>query len=93
MYLNRLGTHGGVEHVRSATMRNFIFSQEEPVLRYDNLLPYSEINPDQFTGEIDRSLGQPSPYLIGPQRDTLKIQLIILPQRPYRSSSQRPTSR
>jgi len=72
--------------VRSATIKNFIFSQEEPVLRYDNLLPYSEINPDQFASDLQRSLAQPSPYLIGSQRDTLKIQLIILPQQPYRST-------
>ena len=38
LFLFRLGIHGGVEHVRSATMRNFIFSQEEPVCFILNFL-------------------------------------------------------
>lgn len=78
------GVHRGVEHVRSTTVRNFIFSQEEPVLRYDNLLPYSEINPDRFDSGQSQPYGPPSPFLVGPKRDTLKVQLIILPQRPYK---------
>ncbi len=67
--------------MRSATTRNFIFSQDEPVLRYDHLLPYNEINP-----EAGGQPTQPSPYMIGHQRDTLKIQIIILPQKPYRNT-------
>lgn len=80
------GIHRGVEHVRHVVIKNFIFSQEEPVLRYDNLLPYSELNPDSFDPS---ALTSPSPFLVGPQRDTLKVQLIILPQRPYRDESRR----
>ncbi|KAK4008195.1 BTB/POZ domain-containing protein 17 [Daphnia magna] len=78
------GVHGGVEHVRSTTVRNFIFSPEEPVLRYENLLPYSDINPDRFDCGQTQPNSPPSPFLVGPKRDTLKVQLIILPQRPYR---------
>lgn len=78
------GVHGGVEHVRSTTVRNFIFSQEEPVLRYDNLLTYSDINPDRFDCDRPQPNSPPSPFLVGPKRDTLKVQLIILPQRPYK---------
>ena len=79
------GVHHGVEHVRSTTVRNFIFSPEEPVLRYDNLLTYSDINPDRFDcGPSSQTNNTPSPFLVGPKRDTLKVQLIILPQRPYK---------
>ena len=80
------GIHRGVEHVRHVVIKNFIFSQEEPVLRYDNLLSYSELNPDNFDPATPTS---PSPFLVGPQRDTLKVQLIILPQRPYRDGQRR----
>ena len=83
------GIHGGVEHVRSTTVRNFIFSQEEPVLRYDNLLPYSEINQDRLDSSQPQPFGPPSPFLVGPRRDTLKVQLIILPQRPYNKRRER----
>jgi len=82
--------HRGVEHVRHVVVKNFIFSQEEPVLRYDNLLSYSELNPDHFDrSDASACATERSPFLVGPQRDTLKVQLIILPQRPYRDGQRR----
>ena len=62
----------GVEHVRHVVVRNFIFSGDERVLRYDNLLPYAELNTDTLTSPATQVK---SPFLIGPYRDTLKVQV------------------
>lgn len=66
------GTMDGVEHVRHVVVRNFIFSGDERVLRYDNLLPYAELNTDTLTSPATQVK---SPFLIGPYRDTLKVQV------------------
>ena len=73
-----------MEHVRHVVVRNFIFSAEDRVLRYDNLLPYAELNPPSHEVSATKS-----PFLVGPQRDTLKVQVIILPHQPYKNALQR----
>lgn len=52
--------------------RNHHFSQKERVLNLDDLLSFDQLN--SFPNS-----GPPSEYLVGPNRDVLKIHIVIEP--------------
>jgi len=64
------GIQSQINYVRTVHIRVQYFSQEENVLIIDNLLPY---------GELELSSVNLSPYLVGQQRDTLDLSVIIIP--------------
>ncbi|XP_019879774.1 BTB/POZ domain-containing protein 17 isoform X2 [Aethina tumida] len=70
------GMEGGVEHVMAVKEKLFIFTSQDRVINFDDLIPYEDLNrmattPDNWV----------SPYLVGPNRDQLKLNLVIAPIR------------
>lgn len=61
------GSQNNVTHIRTLHTRTNYFSRENRVINIDNLVPYDELS-------NDRSL-----YLIGKDRDTVRIHVIITP--------------
>lgn len=61
------GIQNNIMHIKTLHMRTGYFSKENRVLNFDSLIPYEELDTDN------------SIYLIGPNRDTLRIHIIILP--------------
>lgn len=64
------GAQKKITYVRTVYIRVQYFSRDENVLIIDNLLPYEE---------LELSSVNLSPYLIGPQYDTLDLSVIIIP--------------
>ena len=63
------GSQEGFEHVRKVVTRNFIFSEQDQVLNFDDLLDYDDLN----------NLKQRSNFLSGVDRDTIQISVVIVP--------------
>lgn len=61
------GIQNSVTHIKSLHTRTNYFSRENRVINIDNLIPYDELS-------TDRSL-----FLIGSNRDTVRIHVIITP--------------
>lgn len=68
------GLQDGIEHIVRVTEIIHRFNNKERVFNLDHLLPFEELNPQQGAGE-----NVPSLYLVGPNKDTLKLHIVILP--------------
>ncbi|XP_033327147.2 transport and golgi organization 10 [Megalopta genalis] len=68
------GLQDGVEHIMRVTEVIHRFNQDERVLNLEDLLPFEELNPQQ--GSLPDTL---SPYLVGPNKDMLKLHIVISP--------------
>lgn len=64
------GVQNEIAHVRTVHERTSYFSKQNRVLNIDHLLPY---------GELEMSSIMLSPHLIGDNRNTLRIQVVIIP--------------
>lgn len=64
------GVQNNIPHVKTVHVRTHYFSDEDRVLNIDSLLPYEELL---------LSSVKLSPHLIGLDRNTLSIQVIIAP--------------
>lgn len=68
------GLQDGVEHIARVTEIIHRFSQKDRVLNLDDLLPFEELNPQQ--GAVPE---RTSPFLVGPNKDMLKLHIVISP--------------
>ncbi|XP_066994013.1 BTB/POZ domain-containing protein 17 isoform X2 [Anabrus simplex] len=68
------GIRDGVEHVMRVIERNHRFCQDDKVLNFDDLLSFDELNSSPGSGSNGCS-----PYLVGIQRDILKVHIVIAP--------------
>ncbi|KAF7281551.1 hypothetical protein GWI33_004520 [Rhynchophorus ferrugineus] len=68
------GIHGGVEHVMEVKERIHHFTPKDRRLNIDNLIPFNALNPSA----VKRSFHE-TPYLIGTERDLLKLNIVISP--------------
>ncbi|XP_060821143.1 BTB/POZ domain-containing protein 17 isoform X1 [Bombus pascuorum] len=68
------GLQDGVEHIARVTEIIHRFSKKERVLNLDDLLPFEELNPQQ--GSVSENT---SPFLVGPNKDMLKLHIVISP--------------
>ncbi|KAK6617539.1 hypothetical protein RUM44_005127 [Polyplax serrata] len=66
------GTQNDIEHIMFVYERNHHFSETERVLNLDDLLSFEQLNPFMKSGT-------PSEFLVGPNRDALKIHIVIEP--------------
>lgn len=57
--------------------KNHYFSVEERVLNLDNVIPFSELNTNVVNNDVPKKVK--TKYLVGPDRDTLKLHIIIAP--------------
>lgn len=71
------GTQDGVEHVMAVFQRNHHFSLKDKVLNLDDILAFDELN-DTLLNTSGKPR-PPSPYLVGPNRDLLKLHIVIAP--------------
>lgn len=69
------GSLGGVEHVMNVIERIHHFNINDKVMNVDDLIPFKELNPQTHFGQHE------TVYLVGPERNQLKINLIISPVR------------
>ncbi|KAJ8943668.1 hypothetical protein NQ314_009691 [Rhamnusium bicolor] len=70
------GFQGGVEHVMEVREKIHHFAAHDKVMNIDDLIPFNELNtPATQQTEHD------TPYLVGPNRDQLKLNLVIAPIR------------
>ncbi|XP_015514802.1 BTB/POZ domain-containing protein 17 isoform X1 [Neodiprion lecontei] len=68
------GLQDSVEHIARVTEVIHRFSKDDRVLNLDHLLPFEELNPQQATaGNVI------SPFLVGPNKDMLKLHIVISP--------------
>ncbi|KAK9503948.1 hypothetical protein O3M35_010399 [Rhynocoris fuscipes] len=72
-----MGIQDGVEVVLQVVQRNHYFTRDERVLNLDDIIPFSELNTNLMSGDMPKKL--PIKYLVGPDRDTLKIHIVIAP--------------
>ncbi|KAK0082532.1 hypothetical protein PV325_010218 [Microctonus aethiopoides] len=70
------GLQDGVEHIARVTEVIHRFNKKECVLNLDDLLPFEELNPQQGVLSLDSPV---SPYLVGPNKDMLKLHIVISP--------------
>lgn len=63
------GEQDGFLHVRKVLTRNYIFSDQEPVLNFDHVLDFDDLH----------NMKTKSPFLSGKDRDTLKISVVVTP--------------
>lgn len=68
------GVQNKIPHIRTVHVRTHYFSIANRVLNIDNLLPYDE---------LELSSIKLSSHLIGKDRNTLSIQVIIAPMGPF----------
>lgn len=66
-----------VEHVMSVIQRSHRFSEDDKVLNLDDILSFDELNELYLCTNTNKT--QPSPFLVGPNRDILKIHIVIAP--------------
>lgn len=64
------GVQNNIEHVRTVHVCTSYFSKSNPTLNIDNLLPYDE---------LALSTIKLSSHLTGKDRNTLRLQVIIVP--------------
>ncbi|XP_034950886.1 BTB/POZ domain-containing protein 17 [Chelonus insularis] len=69
------GLQDGVEHIARVTEITHRFSKTDRVLNLDDLLPFEELNPQPSA----KSPNTTSSYLVGPNRDVLKLHIVISP--------------
>ncbi|XP_014482683.1 PREDICTED: BTB/POZ domain-containing protein 17 [Dinoponera quadriceps] len=69
------GLQDGVEHIARVTEIIHRFSKKDRVLNLDDLLPFEELNPQQ--GSVSENAV--SPFLVGPNKDMLKLHIVISP--------------
>lgn len=72
-----MGIQDGTEVVLKVIERNHYFSVEERVLNFDNVIPFSELNTNLMNNDVPKKIK--TKYLVGPDRDTLKVHIIIAP--------------
>jgi hypothetical protein len=72
------GFQDEVEYVKHTRVRTIFFCPEQPVLQLNDLIPYDELNLPTPTMNQGR-LTPHSSFLVGKERDTLKILVIITP--------------
>lgn len=72
-----MGVQDGVEHVMSVIQRNHRFSVDDKVLNLDDILSFDELN--EVCMCTDSNAPEPSQFLVGPNRDILKIHIVIAP--------------
>lgn len=65
------GIQGGVEHVMEVKEKIHHFTNEDKVMNIDNLIPFFELNATPLSNNDQ------SPYLIGPDRNQLKLNIVI----------------
>lgn len=68
------GVQNKIPHIRTVHVRTHYFSKENRILNMDNLLPYDELALSSI---------KLSSHLIGNERNTLSLQIIIAPMGPY----------
>lgn len=68
------GVQNKIPHIRTVHVRTHYFSKENRILNMDNLLPYDELALSSI---------KLSSHLIGNERNTLNLQIIIAPMGPY----------
>lgn len=68
------GVQNNIKHVRTVHVSTSYFSKNNPTLNLDNLLPYDE---------LELSTIKLSPHLIGKERNTLSLQVVIVPMGMY----------
>lgn len=61
------GSQNNIVHIKTLHTRTSYFSRETRVINFDNLIPYEELDTDN------------SIYLVGKDRDVIRIHVIILP--------------
>lgn len=69
------GFQGGVEHVMEVIEKVHHFTPQDKILNIDNLIPFHELNIPVSL----QSCSHTTPYLIGPSRDQLKLNIVIAP--------------
>ncbi|CAH1373990.1 hypothetical protein MTP99_015357 [Tenebrio molitor] len=65
------GIQGGVEHVMEVREKIHHFTADDKVMNIDSLIPFAELNPSASNHSHE------SPYLIGPNRNQLKLNVVI----------------
>ncbi|XP_015589909.1 BTB/POZ domain-containing protein 17 [Cephus cinctus] len=70
------GLQDGVEHIARVTEVIHRFSADDRVLNLDDLLPFEELNPQQGSVPSGTAI---SPLLVGPNKDMLKLHIVISP--------------
>ncbi|XP_028140055.1 kelch-like protein 4 isoform X1 [Diabrotica virgifera virgifera] len=68
------GMQGGVEHVMEVKEVIHHFSDQERTVNIDNLIPFYELNKQAASQDQSEPV-----YLVGPNRDSLKLNLVIAP--------------
>lgn len=61
------GIQNNINHIKNAHTKTMYFSRETRAVNFDNIVPYDELSTDR------------SDYLIGQNRDSVKIDVIIVP--------------
>lgn len=70
---------GDSNHIMQVIERIHYFNAQDRVMNVDDLIPFEELNPSAAScGSYEVS-----PYLIGPNKDLLKINIVITPLPPY----------
>lgn len=70
------GVQGGVEHVMEVIERIHHFTPQDKLLNIDDLIPFQELNTPASLQPVHET-----PYLVGPSRDQLKLNIVITPIR------------
>ncbi|XP_043239911.1 BTB/POZ domain-containing protein 17-like [Amphibalanus amphitrite] len=63
------GVTSGVHHVRTVATRSFLFTEEERLVNFDDLLSFDELNDSRAR----------SPYLLGKDGDVLRLRVVVVP--------------
>ena len=69
------GSQDGYEHIRKVLTRNYVFSESDQVVNFDDVVDFEELN--LSFGEAETWVN--SPFLIGPDQDCFKIKIVIAP--------------
>lgn len=69
------GVLGGVEHIMEVKEKVHHFSLQDKVMNMDDLIPFHDLNKPATQPNYE------TPYLVGPNRDQLKLNVVIAPIR------------
>lgn len=72
------GKLDGIEYIHTVVQKQYLFTKNDKMLNIDNLINFDELNEVRHLNN-----GNKSPYLIGQDSDTLKIQIVITPLSDY----------
>lgn len=75
------GIQDGIEHIARVKEVIHRFNTNDRVLNLDNILPFEDLNTQKES--ISTSNGNGSKYLVGQNKDTLKLHIIISPINPF----------